>query len=174
MVEETRGDATLLRGGQRFPLAAGVGLLAQDRLVTGAGGRIGIACADGIVVTVGDSATLDLARLPRGSDRSMVLELLDGIARFVLPERRPAGRFEVITPSAVASVRSTDWLAEASGGDRAAVFVLRGVVAVAARGRDGEVELTAGEGVDADAGGLREVRRWPDGRVQAALARLAL
>jgi hypothetical protein len=164
------GESVVIREGIHSRIEANLRLRPSDRVRTEAGAKLEITCSDGIVVVVGESSMLDLGRLADQATTDAVLELLEGIVRFILPERRPPGRFEVTTPTAVASVRSTDWLAEATRRGTA-VFVVRGRVAVQGRAGGAATELAPGEGVDVAPGAVAPPAvRWGQARVARALA----
>ena len=92
------------------------------------------------------------------------------------PRQRGKNRFKVTTPQAIAAVRGTKWAVDAQE-TRTSVLVLRGQVAVRkSAGADqvvGQVVLGPGQGVDVDRGtDPLVVKRWPQPRVDALLARL--
>ena len=102
-----------------------------------------------------------------------LLDLVGGILRLNLPGSW--NRFEVITATAVASVRGTDWLIDAQGAQNTAVFVAEGRVEVENIARTGAVLLYPGFGTDVKAGALPTTpKRWAKKRVDAALARTAI
>lgn len=164
------GESVVIREGIYSRAETNQRLRPSDRVNTGAGAKLEITCSDGIVVVVGESSMLDLGRLADQGTADAVLELLEGIVRFVLPERRPAGRFEVTTPTAVASVRSTDWLAQVTTRGTA-VFVVRGSVAVQGKAGGAPTALAPGEGVDVAPGAVAPPAvRWGQARIDRSLA----
>ncbi len=149
-VTAVEGDNAAYRNGE-FWKEISVGLLAPEATVlrTGPATRMEITCDDGIVVTVGPGTQIDLGELqgPTGEDTSILIQLLGGIVGIVAPERT-WGVFEVITPLAIASVRSTEWLVEYEPGAPAAVFVREGRVSVRVGGALVETaSLGEGEGI---------------------------
>lgn len=164
------GESVVIREGIYSRLETKLRLRPSDRISTGAGAKLEITCSDGIIVVVGESSMLDLGRLADQGTADAALELLEGIVRFVLPERRPPGQFEVTTPTAIASVRSTDWLAQSTARGTA-VFVVRGRVAVQGRAGGAPTELAPGEGVDVAPGAVAPPAvRWGQARIDRALA----
>lgn len=142
------------------------------RLRTGDATRIHIVCDDGIRITVGVSTEILLGGLvgPAGTDRTIGVKLLSGIAGFVAPERS-WGVFKVTTDVAIASVRSTEWLVETSADKGTAVFTRKGVVEVRAGGAT--FSLGAGEGVTINASGAADpVKVWGAARIAQANAAL--
>jgi len=88
------------------------------------------------------------------------------------PTQRGKRRFQVTTPQAIAAVRGTKWAVDAQE-TRTSVLVLRGQVAVRRPRGAGQVVLGPGEGVDVEPGTAPLViKRWPQPRVDALLARL--
>lgn len=88
------------------------------------------------------------------------------------PAQRGKRRFRVTTPQAIAAVRGTKWAVDAQE-TRTSVLVLRGQVAVRRPRGAGQVVLGAGDGVDVEPGTAPLViKRWPQPRVDALLARL--
>lgn len=163
------GSATLQREGAVLAAAPGMKLGDRDRLRTGADTKAEITCDDGTVVTLGAATDLDLGRIAGAGNGGSLLGLLEGIARFVLPENRKPGAFEVTAPTAVASVRSTEWLMQADQRGTA-VFVVRGRVGVQGRVPGPIAELTPGQGVDVPpAAPVPSPRAWSAERAAAAL-----
>ena len=170
------GTPSILRGGQQLAAARGMTLHEGDRVVTGAGGRLEITAADGSTITVGEQTTVVLTRFVAPGDAGPgqgLLDLVEGILRLNLPG--PWNCFEVITATAVASVRGTDWLIDAQGAENTAVFVAKGSVEVQNIARTGAVLLYPGFGTDVKAGALPTTPKlWAKKRVDAALARTAI
>jgi hypothetical protein len=169
MVSRFVGESVVIREGVYVRIEPYTRLRPNDRINTGARAKLEITCSDGIVIVVGESSMLDLGQLAERSTADVALELLEGIARFILPERRAPGRFEVTTPTAVASVRSTDWLAQLTPRGTA-VFVVRGRVAVQGRAGGAPTELNPGEGVDVAPGAVAPpATRWGQARIDRTL-----
>jgi hypothetical protein len=88
------------------------------------------------------------------------------------PRQRGKRRFQVTTPQAIAAVRGTKWAVDAQE-TRTSVLVLRGQVAVRRPRGTGQVILGPGDGVDVEPGTTPLViKRWPQPRIDALLARL--
>lgn len=149
-VTKLRGTATLERGGQKSPLAAGAGLRQGDKIATGPSGRLKVTFADGSIVALGAATTLDISRYagPK-STTARILSLIVGIVRATLPAGGAQRGFEIRTRTAIASVRSTDWIIEQKG-TKAAVFVVHGFVRVSAA--QDTIVLGDGEGSDIEQG----------------------
>jgi hypothetical protein len=93
----------------------------------------------------------------------------------LLIEFHPTGRqrdFQILTPLAIAAVRGTKWVVEATPG-RTSSLVLTGAVSVSRTdGAATPVVLRRGQGVDVTpGGGLLQVKSWGRERVRALLAR---
>jgi len=136
--------------------------------------RVGAAqtlrCRGGLTMVAEDGAKFTLQSQGgevEGVDLQSKALLIDA------PRQKAKSRFQVITPQAIAAVRGTKWAVDAQE-TRTSVLVLNGQVAVRRPGgAGGQVVLGAGEGVDVDPGaGALEIKRWPQPRVDALLARL--
>lgn len=89
------------------------------------------------------------------------MSLLDGIVGFIF--KGSGGGVQVRTPSAVASVRSTEWAMRWNNGV-SEVFTREGTVAVSANG--GSVGLGPGDGVDVSGSGeFKPVVQWKPPRI---------
>jgi hypothetical protein len=141
------GEVTLDIGGTVGAATEGQMVPVGTIVTTGPDSRLEIGCDDGVTVTVGAASRIDLAALagPKGEDRNILLRLFGGIVGIDAPNRT-WGKFEVETDLAIASVRSTAWLVEASPEKGTGIFVKRGKVAV--RAGDDQALLAEGEGVD--------------------------
>jgi hypothetical protein len=171
-VIEQAGDVFYVREGASALLRPGEDLVAEDRVVTAANGKVVIRFEDGSLCTIGADSELLLSDLARA--QGGWLDLVHGIVRLILaPGARDAGR-GVRTRAAVASVRSTDFIVDAKL-DHAAVFVAEGTVIVTGRLTGGAVTLQAGEGTDV---ALRQPptppKRWGEKRVEDVTARTTL
>ncbi len=161
--------------GHAVVLVRGVMLHEGDRVATGPGGRLEIVATDGTTIAVGEQTTLVLTRFVAPSQARPghgLLDLIEGILRIGLPGSW--NRFEVTTGTAIASVRSTDWLVETAA-DNTAVFVFKGRVEVVNHARTGAVLLDPGFGTDVRAGAFpTNPKRWGPSRVEADLARIRI
>lgn len=176
-VSRLAGMPAILRpGGQRVPAVRGMTLHQGDRVTTGTGGRLEITADDGTVIVVGEATTVMLSRFVAPGDSGggqALLDLIEGILRLQLPHSW--NRFEVITATAVASVRSTDWIVDAGKPGTTAVFVAQGRVQVENSARTAAVLLDPGFGTDVPAGGLPTTpKRWGQARVDGVMARTHL
>jgi hypothetical protein len=168
-----QGTVEIERGGQRRNAEAGAVLGTSDRLLSGPDARAEIRCNDGIRINVGADTRLEMSTLVAAgpASQSVVLRLLNGIVRVALPAVRSWRRFEVQTPTAVASVRATDWIVQAESTGATAVFTVEGQVLVADRAGSQGAFLGAGEGIDFRANGeMVPSMRWGEARVQRTLA----
>jgi hypothetical protein len=155
--------------GRARTLAPGAALSEGDSVSTGRESRLKIAFEDGSVLQLGADTTLTIALFagPRGG-RSILLDAPRGVFRAIIDKLSPSARFEIRANTAVASVRGTDFMAEAKE-DGSAVFVVEGVVVVAGPG--GYVTLHEGEGTDVPVGAApRPVVRWGQARIDRLTA----
>ncbi|MFO1059802.1 MAG: FecR family protein [Dongiaceae bacterium] len=170
------GTATLLRGAATLDVAPAMPVEPGDHVTTGPGSRLEITCRDGSTLALGERTTLSLAILDDsgGGLRKALLRLVEGIVRIGLPEETPWNRFDVVTPTAIASARSTVWIVEFAKDDTA-VFVARGRVDVGSREHGGTVTLDPGQGTDVrDSAPPTPPKRWGQARIDSAMARTAL
>jgi len=170
------GAAELHRKGQVLFVQAGLAVEENDRILTARDARVEIALEDGSRLAIGDLSEVSIAAFaPQagGSGRALI-DLAAGILRVVTRLSGAFGRFEVRTATAIASVRSTDWIVSFEK-DTSAVFVRDGRVAVTDPLGQGEVVLRAGYGADV-ALGARPSRatRWGRPRIEAAERRVGL
>ena len=127
------------------------------------------------VFTCGDALRFErepnaaLRIIERADDPSpRLIEVRDGaILIEVSPGSAPT---QIRTPHAIATVRGTTYVVDA-GADLSSVFVIEGSVSVRRADDASTVTLTAGEGVDAALDTPLSVRRWPEDRAAALLAR---
>jgi hypothetical protein len=126
-------------------------------------------CRDGLIIVAEDGAKFTLQG--HGSEVSGV-DLQSKAVLVDAPRQKGKGRFQVITPQAVAAVRGTKWAVDAQQ-SRTSVLVLSGQVAVRRPKGGAEVVLGAGDGVDVEPGtDALVVKRWAQPRIDALLARL--
>lgn len=172
-VSATIGDNRIQRGSNETEVSVGDAILETNVILTSDEGRVRIECANAAIFVIGPATEFRVEGLSQvsGADHYLI-RLAKGIAGFIAP-LVGEGRFEVRTPSAVASVRSTEWTVDVDA-SQSAIFVREGVVAVKASSIDAnEVLLSAGEGVDVLNNGQKSpIRIWGQARVDAMNARL--
>ena len=130
-----------------------------------------------IVLRCGRGLTIEVERTARYSvvdqdgDGAPEGMRLDRGAALVDADPAMARRFQILTPTAIASVRGTEWAVDAAAATTS-VFVISGAVNVVARAGGAGVVLRRGEGTDVPAAAteLRAVR-WGQRRIDALLAR---
>jgi ferric-dicitrate binding protein FerR (iron transport regulator) len=171
------GAATLLHGASETPLSLGAPVAAGDRIVTHAGGRLEVTCDDGSTITVGEATNVSLAIFQGAGDGrryNRLLRLLGGILRLHAAPDDKRDRFDVMTDTAITSVRSTQWIVDAAPG-KTAVFVAEGRVAVSGTGGRGTVLLGPGFGTDVAAGAApTQPKAWGQARIDQVMARTTL
>lgn len=145
-----RGEVFLDTSGGQRRLTAGAPIHLEDTIVTTAG-KARIALVEGTIISVGENSRVRVAEYEsKAVDRKTRVSLISGVLRLVVAKITPAGSFEVETETAIAAVRGTDWVIEATA-ENTAVAVIAGVVAVS--NRDGPVQATVvldrpGQGTD--------------------------
>jgi ferric-dicitrate binding protein FerR (iron transport regulator) len=162
--------------GQWSALEAGPLPDGAEAIATGPAARAEITCEADLVVTIGagTEVSLDALRADRDSEPAL-LRLLRGIIGIDAPTPAFLG-FEVQTPLAVASARSTSWLVESAEVTGAAVFVRSGRVEVLSAERQPLAMLDEGEGITIVPGpdgslpdpGSLNVLEWGAGRIDGA------
>lgn len=172
-VSRFTGEVSVLRGADRLAPSTGTLLYEGDAIATGPHGRAEIAIGDGSTVTVGAGTTVSVvsfAAAEAGPGRAF-LDLIEGILRIALSGERPWHSFDVRSATAVASVRSTHWIVDATR-VKTGVLVVEGDVAVSSRAGAGEVTLSAGQGTDVLLGRAPTApKAWGQARVDDVLAR---
>lgn len=136
---------------------------------TSDGARVVLTCAAGLTIEIERSARYGV--VDRDGDGRPEGMRLDGGAALVDAEPGAYDNFQILTPTAIASVRGTEWITDAATATTS-VFVRSGAVNVVARGSNAGVVLRRGEGTDVppNAAELRAIR-WGQGRIDALLAR---
>ena len=169
------GEAAIQRGATRQAVRPSMPLRQGDQLITGAGGRVEMRCPDGSSLVVGERSTVRLSIFITGErPHNAVVELLEGIVRTLLPSGHSWERFDIVTKTAVASVRSTIWIVDAKP-RTTGVFVEDGNVLVSSRADQAQVYLPAGFGVDIGAQPAPlEARAWAPARVSDVQTRTRL
>ena len=108
------------------PLAGGDGIFLGDRLHTLADGRMKILLRDESVLTLGASSELTIDEQTVGAEApASRFGLAAGTLRAIVTERygKPGARFEVQTPTAIAGVRGTGFIATYDGAKDETVVV---------------------------------------------------
>ncbi|SLN58792.1 FecR family protein [Oceanibacterium hippocampi] len=141
------GNVVAMRNGTTRALHIGADVHAGDRIVTPARSRVKIEFADSSIISIGASTDLELVTPTDPGRGRGVFSLISGIVRMLLMPSDERDGFDIETRTAVASVRSTEWMIEAAD-DSTAVVVLAGRVVVAARASGQDVLLGPGIGTD--------------------------
>lgn len=165
-VASAEGVVLVVRGDARSPLAAADPLFLDDEVHTGHDGRLVAEGVGGLTIVIGPASEVRLRRWlvePQGGRAEMVLTMLTGLMRLFTTGTGQRA-IDVETRTAVASVRSTEWLVEATAASTG-VFSVAGPVEVTAAGVT--VRLTPGLGTEAVLG------RRPTAPAAWAAARLA-
>jgi ferric-dicitrate binding protein FerR (iron transport regulator) len=134
-------------------------------------GNQSVRCQTGLAIVAENGAAFTLHQ--DGSGKVDAVDLQNKALLLEAPKQHDKARFQVTTPQAIAAVRGTKWAVDAQN-MKTSVLVLVGRVAVRRRSGSGQVFLGPGEGVDVEGGAdPLVVKRWPQARVDALLARLA-
>jgi ferric-dicitrate binding protein FerR (iron transport regulator) len=127
-------------------------------------------CEGGVIIVAESGARFTLMDRDNNG-RVDSVELSSKALLLEVPKRRGGKEYRVITPQAIAAVRGTKWAVDAAE-NKTSVFVVNGQVAVGRRTGGHGVILGPGEGVDVEAATPLTVKRWPEARVSALMARL--
>ena len=128
-------------------------------------------CRGGVTIIAEDGAKFTL----QDRDKNGAVDSVNLQSKALLvdaPKQRGKKSFEVTTPQAIAAVRGTKWTVDVQE-TRTSVLVAQGQVAVGSTAGADQVVLGPGDGVDVDPGTAPlVVKRWPQPRVAALMARL--
>lgn len=168
------GVAFVIRSAaQPQALAVGAELQLDDEVRTGADGRVVVESDAGLRLVIGAASEVRIRRWLVDKPRNridVVLSMVTGILRLLGQPTDASRTVEVQTRAAVASVRSTEWIVEATGASTA-VFSIEGAVTVLSP--SGGVTLGPGDGTDARLLGAPSAPvRWGQARVDRTLARV--
>jgi hypothetical protein len=175
-VAAQRGSVTVLRGPGIVALAVGDPVYPGDIVRTGPEARLLIRCEDGLQIAIGGGTDVAihsyLADRATGSLQA-ALGLLRGIMRLIGGRSLPRQTIEVDTRTALASVRSTEWLVDVTERGTGVLAITGEVVVQALAG--GTVVLQPGEGTDVAPGQPpRPPNPWGAARRTDAIARTTL
>jgi hypothetical protein len=169
------GAVVAQRDGNTRALYIGAAVERGDTIVTYGDSKVAIRLADGGMLSLGNATEVEISEYVANGQQGIrgVLSLVIGIVRTSLGGPWADG-FEVRSRAAVASMRSTDWITEATP-DKAAVFVVEGIVEVTGRADAATVVLNAGDGTDVPVGGSPGApKQWGQKRVDSVLARTSV
>jgi hypothetical protein len=114
-VAALEGNAEVLHPGAAWtPLGVGDPVKVGDQLRTQADAKLKVVFQDDSVLTVGPASTLAVTEQTVGAAPVSSFSLLVGSLRALVTERyaKPGARFEVETPTAIAGVRGTGFIAQ--------------------------------------------------------------
>jgi hypothetical protein len=128
------GASFLTTNGQRNQLKMNDTVHVGDIVETQDGAKLKLSMADGSVLSLGANSRLTITAYTADPaiSRDVQLGLDAGLMRAVVARSGANARFEVDTPTAVATVRSTDWFIEATP-QLTTIRVIEGSVAVVRR-----------------------------------------
>lgn len=151
-VTALEGRATVQHYGSATPQPLGLQspVYQQDVVHTQAASKLQLTFADDTVVNLSEQSRLEITRFvysPQEQTQRSMLTISTGVFRAIAQRLLPQSTFEVTTPTAIAAIRGTDFMAEVTP-EATAVVTLEGVVVVF--GVDaifrGPVTLTEGMG----------------------------
>lgn len=169
-----RGAVFWDAGGGQQPLTANTPVHLGDTIISTAG-KAKIALEDGTIISVGENSRVRIADYESASSGVKTrASLISGVLRLLVAKVTPAGKFEVETETAVAAVRGTDWVIEATP-EQTSVALVSGAVAVSSR--EGQAPTTVvlnapGQGTDVRRGSApTPVAQWGAQRFANTLGR---
>jgi ferric-dicitrate binding protein FerR (iron transport regulator) len=169
-VTRQEGTTFVLRGGQQATLALHAQLFIDDQILTGHDGRLVIEGPGGLRVVIGPGSELEVRRWlvePQRGRLDALLGLVTGVLRLIASDDGERS-VQVETRAAVASVRSTEWIIQATAANTG-VFVIDGRVEVASP--TGSVTVDPGLGTTVPLGGAPSTpAEWGAGRLAQVFA----
>jgi hypothetical protein len=122
VVKVSKGSAFLERAGQKLPAAVGAKVFANDRIVTGADGSIGITLRDLTLLSAGPNSTVDINKFSFDStthagtiDAAVKRGTLSVVSGKIAKTTPQNVRFT--TPAATLGVRGTEFIIDAGAGE---------------------------------------------------------
>ena len=173
-VVERDGVAFVLRSvAAPQPLPVGADLYLDDEVRTGADGRVVVESDAGLKLVIGAASEVRVRRWLVEQQQSRIdiaLGMVTGILRLLGEPTDKSRSVEVQTRAAVASVRSTEWVVDATAAGTA-VLSIEGPVVV--RSPSGGVTLRTGDGTDVTLTTAPTApAQWEQPRVERTLARV--
>lgn len=170
------GVANVVRGTAVVALAPGDSIFPEDIVRTGAESRLQIVCNDGLQIVIGAGTELAVRSYltnETGGRLEVLLGLLRGIVRLIGAVSATPRTIEIDTRTAVASVRSTEWLIESTDKGTGVLAILGQVTVIGLAG--GQVVLQPGEGTDVAPGiAPKPPATWGLARRRDAIARTTI
>jgi hypothetical protein len=116
-VKTTSGDARIVRSQGAAPALIGMHLYAQDTLVTGAGGSLGLILRDDSLVSLGPNSELNLVQFqfdPAAQQLSLLTRITQGTVAYFSGQmsKLSPSAVQVETPTATLGVRGTYFVVE--------------------------------------------------------------
>jgi hypothetical protein len=172
-VTALEGNVTVLHQGKFAPepLTLRKPVFQEDIIETDRASKVRITLTDATVISLAEHSRLELRHFSRDAPRQtrvgrFVMAL--GVFRAILREFLPQSTFEVITPTAVAAIRGTDFMGEVTP-DSTAIVVLEGTIVVShvRPGVTGTATLTPGMGTTVRGDEPPSApTRWSESRVE--------
>jgi hypothetical protein len=168
------GACFVVSAGARTVVRLGQPVQIGDTVEVPANGKLKLRLIDGSVVSVASGSRMSVAALSTdgaGQRQDARLTLAEGLLRAVVAPVQHPSRFEVNTAVGTASVRSTDWFVEATGGAMQVGVLTGSVVMTSAATRRSEI-IPARWGARLEAG--RDPvppRTWSEAEFQSVIGR---
>ncbi len=166
-VTTVTGDAAVERRGSFIPAVPGMEIRKGDVFQSGPGGSMDISLNDLAGCRILPSSEVNLEET---ASENMRLNVVSGNVILNLQKLPRASKFRVETPTAIASVRGTQFWGrvDSASGDAVTTFAVReGEVKVLARGARRNFRLKPGQAVDIPRSGRPVSRKALEGEMQA-------
>lgn len=122
LVKKISGSVQIERGGAALPAQIGTMVMAEDRIVTGSDGSVGITLKDDTRLAAGPNSVVALDRFAFNSTTNegrLSLQILKGTLRAItgLIGRQSPRALEMKTRTATIGIRGTDFIVEVPAND---------------------------------------------------------
>ncbi len=124
------GNASIVRQGASVEPETGAPVYGDDAITTGNTGKMRILFVDNSVISIGPNARINIDRyVSTPSKRSVLLSMVRGKARFLISKiSNILNTYDIHTVTAIIGIRGTDFVIDASDGQKTAVYVINGSV----------------------------------------------
>ena len=117
VVKNTTGTVSIQRADAMIPAQVGMVVMAQDKILTGANGSVGIALKDDTLLSAGPSSVIALDRFAFNAstyEGNISLRILKGTLRAItgLISHQSPGSVAFSTPTATLGIRGTDFIVD--------------------------------------------------------------
>ncbi len=169
-VSRAEGQALIMRGLEKIESRAGAKVQLNDAVETSAGSKVDIVWGGAWGCRLLESSRILITGM-EAKDQRMKLEKGGVLLHFKQMPRK--SEFQIDTPTAVASVRGTQFMARTWGDGQevgTTIAVLRGVVSITSKTTELRYKIRAGEALDIPSRGPKDSQRPITAEERALLA----